>query len=283
MFTLIFLSNLGAKQCYWILTRGELLRDTICDNESWFVAVWRILYAFNKSIPLPLICAFCPFAVDNPETIASLKVFRFLSLRVSSFSQYYVRKNFLQQNKRREAWYKGSLHATKIFTDWLTRMGLESSPLQLQSQNCKSPFPKITFSYEWLRIGGPVHIPRATPGENSEAAYPVSSNRLLMETHQWWPPVQWLGPHSWSGRSRVLQHITGVLWRISTHAPSPRIWPGSTNQPIMSPSLRQVPTNTSTSFINRWSVELVSLTKRSIRVSNAQTCDCEWSWNQPSY
>ena len=71
--------------------------------------------------------------------------------------------------------------------------------------------------------------PRASLGHTVEATNPASSQRVLMETHKWWPPVQW-GAHLCElceqGRypSRTLRLIAGVP---SRNAPCLHPWDGA--------------------------------------------------------
>ena len=73
----------------------------------------------------------------------------------------------------------------------------------------------------------------ASPGQNSEAAYPASS-RLLMETHLWWSPVHWWGAHSLSGveKATILTGFSALCWSsmVRLHRTFiPRTGPGKYN------------------------------------------------------
>ena len=74
----------------------------------------------------------------------------------------------------------------------------------------------------------------ALPGQNSEAAYPASSRRILKGTYQWWPPVWWWGAYSLSGvhLATFFPEFSGILMEFHgavNHAPISRTGPGSTH------------------------------------------------------
>ena len=91
------------------------------------------------------------------------------------------------------------------------------------------------FCWRWWQLWTPC----ASPGQNSEAAYPARSKRLLLGTHHWWPRVRWWGAHSLVVWKRLpsfpgsLAHFWSSMVPLHHmhHASIPRLVPGSTNQP----------------------------------------------------